>query len=476
WIWYYDREGCIQTTGIDFTQDLPRLIVLLFAFQRFGLKHWGFHPDLDVLAREIHRPNLSPEFSAKMQNFLTENAIRRAPAPRNVAPATDLPIYTTVSLDGAKSVKLDFRTRRPIHQRHGLCGRATQVFSVSEILTTGLDNPPFEAERFILKAYWPDDARVSEHQIIKAAYDACPQDPDVTNHLPFVFGSRDDAEFNTALIRTALAITPSSRGHRVLRLIVFEELYRLQDQLTSAIGMTMTLQAIKCHYALWVKGIHHTDISLDNIMVRKHWMQADSTLRLSGVVNDWDLASTPASPHGSLERTGTIPFMHPELLTTEYWEGKVPRLYLHDNSSFIWVLAFLFLRYNQGKIINALTLPLDDLLTNDYNQARMIKKDISYRLPKFVSGLDARKEWEVVVELLLSTSDDRDGRNLARVRARQNPEKLAELCSADDAPGVYNAFWLVMRNAAEKNGLQYTVNMVPGMEGSSSSAAEEGGG
>ncbi|KAJ7217141.1 hypothetical protein GGX14DRAFT_358417, partial [Mycena pura] len=443
WIWYYDREGCIQTTGIDFTQDLPRLIVLLFAFQRFELKHWGFHPDLDVLAREIHRPNLSPEL---LQKFLTEDA----PASGN----SDLSINATINLEDAKSVRLDFRTRRPIHRRHGLCGQATQVFSVSKILKTG-DDLPVEAERFILKAYWPDVARLPEHKVIEAAYNACSQDPDVVNHLPYVFGSRDDEEFDTALIRTALAIEPSSRG-RVLRLIVFEELYRLQDQPTSEIGMTMTLQAIKCHYALWTKDIHHTDISLDNIMVRHR----RKTLRL-GVVNDWDLASTPASSPGILERTGTIPFMHPELLTEDYWEGKVPRLYLHDNSSFIWVLAFLFLRYNKGKIIKALTLPLDDLLTNDYEQARRFKAGILPMIRKFVSGPDAQKEWAVVMELLKWTWLEGGKRDLARHSADNNPEELAKLLYADDAPKVYNAFWRVLNNAAETTNLKYIVDMVP---------------
>jgi len=224
------------------------------------------------------------------------------------------------------------------------------------------------------------------------------------------------------------------------------------------------------HYALWTKDIHHTDISLDNIMVRHR----RKTLRL-GVVNDWDLASTPASSPGILERTGTIPFMHPELLTEEYWEGKIPRLYLHDNSSFIWVLAFLFLRYNKGEIIDAPTLPLDNLLTNDFEQARMIKKDILTR--NFVSGPDAQKEWAVVLELLSWTVVDGVRRELARLDVVNIPEELAELLSADHAPDVYNTFWSVLQKAAKTNDLQYIVDMVPGVEGGNpSSVAGEGGG
>jgi hypothetical protein len=29
WIWYYDRQGTIQSSGINLIQDLPRFMVLL---------------------------------------------------------------------------------------------------------------------------------------------------------------------------------------------------------------------------------------------------------------------------------------------------------------------------------------------------------------------------------------------------------------------------------------------------------------
>jgi hypothetical protein len=44
WIWYFDRENTIQTTGINFVQDLPYFATLLFAFQRFTLRDWGIEP------------------------------------------------------------------------------------------------------------------------------------------------------------------------------------------------------------------------------------------------------------------------------------------------------------------------------------------------------------------------------------------------------------------------------------------------
>jgi hypothetical protein len=33
WIWYYDRRGIIQSSGINFLTDCPRFMVLLYALQ-----------------------------------------------------------------------------------------------------------------------------------------------------------------------------------------------------------------------------------------------------------------------------------------------------------------------------------------------------------------------------------------------------------------------------------------------------------
>jgi len=312
-------------------------------------------------------------------------------------------------------------------------------------------------KNFILKATWADVSRLAEYKIIEQAL--ATDHPDVVNHLPFVLGYRDDDMFATHHIRTALAATPPSAGHRVLRLIAFEELYRVQDQISSKAVMSLVLQAVRCHYALWVRNMHHTDISLDNVMVRKRFVPDDDAPRLFGVVNDWDLASTSQSFHAQLERTGTVPYMHPELLTDAYWEGKIPRLYRHDNASFIWVMVFLFLRYHEGKVISTTpTLPLDDLMTSNYKTARLIKKDIVNKLTEFSCAPDAKEEWQVVVELLLWTTDD--GRDLARLRAQNDPVKLAALLNTDDASDVYKAFWSVVQDQANRSGMEYILDFI----------------
>jgi hypothetical protein len=69
--------------------------------------------------------------------------------------------------------------------------------------------------------------------------------------------------------------------------------------------------------------------------------------RYIGVLNDFDL-STQDSPSGQ-ERTGTITFMAIELLSKE---GTDKHLYRHNAESFIWVLTWVCLRYQKGRLLN----------------------------------------------------------------------------------------------------------------------------
>ena len=90
------------------------------------------------------------------------------------------------------------------------------------------------------------------------------------------------------------------------------------------------------HYRLWVNGIHHGDISLNNLM----YDISTETGNPVGIVNDFDLAAWVDHPTTNNDRTGTIPFMAIDLLDGGL-DDRIPRLYRHDLESFIWVLAYI---------------------------------------------------------------------------------------------------------------------------------------
>jgi hypothetical protein len=84
-----------------------------------------------------------------------------------------------------------------------------------------------------------------------------------------------------------------------------------------------------------VNGIHHGDISLNNLMY-----DTSETNDPVGIVNDFDLATWVDHSTTNGDRTGTIPFMAIDLLDGGL-DDRIPRLYRHDMESFVWVLAHI---------------------------------------------------------------------------------------------------------------------------------------
>jgi serine/threonine protein kinase len=100
-----------------------------------------------------------------------------------------------------------------------------------------------------------------------------------------------------------------------------------------------------------MKGIHHGDISLTNLMV----IPGTST----GVLNDFDLArdANVSKDDENMDRTGTRPYMALDLLQAIVEQKSISRLYRHDAESFAWVLLWICANYENGKE-SASLLPL----------------------------------------------------------------------------------------------------------------------
>jgi hypothetical protein len=93
-----------------------------------------------------------------------------------------------------------------------------------------------------------------------------------------------------------------------------------------------------------------------------------------GVLTDFDLSLLQWEPRiFGTDRTGTVPFMAIDLLTDEYWKGTIKRYYHHELESFIWVIVFVFLLYQDGKHqSNKYVTPW---MTSNYNTCRKEKGD-----------------------------------------------------------------------------------------------------
>ncbi|KAG1883332.1 hypothetical protein F4604DRAFT_1982804 [Suillus subluteus] len=366
WIWYYDRQGTIQSSGINFIQDLPRFMVLLYALQRFELEDWGRNKDflpVQVEGKQCH------EFKIKDVEL----------------GEVDLLLHTS-------------HDERVTH--YGLQGRATNVVPVtSEALAKKYNNLP---DGMVAKIFWGEVGRTSEPEILKRVEEIAKAHDTVKDHIPKLLWHHTFTN-PTSAIREALGVPEPTKGSRVLYILVFPKLLPITELYDKGL-FDVWRQCILCHLTLWKEGVYHRDISPGNLM----WYWKDG--KRMGVLNDYDLSSlaNDQGPRGN-ERTGTVPFMALDLLCVKGQRGEVKHLYRHDLESFIWCFAWICLRYKRGVLLPVESRPLDIWATAG---AVTCGKEKYYFLRDFEDYDSSHLEdltWNFLVQCLweLKTDDER---------------------------------------------------------------------
>ncbi|KZP30550.1 hypothetical protein FIBSPDRAFT_945904 [Athelia psychrophila] len=344
WIWFYDRQGAIQSHGLNWIEDFPRFVTLLAALQRFDRGNWGFHHELEPYhAGPGPKPlaeNLLPAAEA--------DELKPQPAPPPSKPPTIIRFPAKKDDPDQKEYVVTL-VGSVIHERATLLGRATRVERVT-VTRGGVPVPG----KWVLKVAWPESTRVSEVEIINEAVKIGETDENVRGHLPELLCWKD-LECTTAVIREALGLSEASEeektqahcGPRTPRLLVSKELDGIET-LSSDELLKAFRDVVDCHYGLWIGGIRHCDISPGNLM----W----NPVKKSGVLNDYDLSRMKSAAHSrNLERTGTIPFLSLDLLenNTNLRKGNIEPIYKHDCDSLKW--AFLYCVERRSEVCTWLT-------------------------------------------------------------------------------------------------------------------------
>ncbi|KAG8917850.1 hypothetical protein FRC02_002828 [Tulasnella sp. 418] len=328
-LWWYDRQGAIQTHGLDFIEDLPHFLVLLLALQRLPPKGWG-------------KGNmLEPSFRI-----------------------------------GGQYGEMDIKPGQRVVQHWGIQGRATNILQVEATSYPPHITPKLEEQLqnqgMVAKLLWVQSQRVLESVILeeipKRMFGISEEDrAAVEGHIPDMIASKIFPEYETRKIRKDLGIAAKDIENRVLILFVFRQLKPITE-LEGDEFFRAWWDCVLCHRVLWKLGIRHRDISAANLMYYRHQG------RVMGVLNDYDLSTlTPPGcdqgPTGT-DRTGTLPFMALDLLQPEALAGEVEHQYRHDFESFIWVLTWIAHRYQGGEEIPK--APFTSWIT-DHQQCRKEK-------------------------------------------------------------------------------------------------------
>lgn len=403
WIWYYDRQGTIQSSGINFIQDLPRFLVLLYALQRFSLDDWGRNTEFKPLSDEedSHKP---PSDEKNVRHKITISDDRLG--------IVDLELHT--GEDDKDQVK-----------NYGLKGRATNVFDVTS-KRLAEEFPHAQKDGMVAKIFWGEQQRTSEPDILKKVAEIAAKKNSVKGHVPDLLWSHKFVE-PTSEVREQLGIPEPTKGSRVLYILVFRKLQPI-TKLHGKRFFDVWKQCILCHFDLWQGGVYHRDVSPANMM----WYEKDGILM--GVLNDYDLSSL-ASAHGPQgnERTGTVPFMALDLLTPKGQGGEVKHLYRHDLESFIWVLVWVCLRYKDGTLLQ-FNRPFDDWATKD---AVTVGEKKAFFLINFLAfqpkDLDPLM-WSLVVRCVEVLDAESHRRRRLLVNLNQAPELGKDTSGSRDEP------------------------------------------
>lgn len=333
---YFDRQLVATTSPFLFDKEPSKLALVLYAMGQCDRTKAGFDPHLRAWPSHTIEPiteSMKRQLERPVESVI--GSFIEFPAGTNDIPALPSSQPTLPSC---------FRVSGWILKPGALISRTTMIYKIQMLL----EDKSLSRDDYALKLSWPPKSRTSEIDVLKELKKKLPTR--LHAHLPDLqfattFTAEDLCLPSLKLGLATLAPGPENHEPRVLRVLAMKYYHKLWTA-GSIEGFKQTwLDCVECHHEAWkAGGILHQDLSENNLMVSRLGG------KVSGLLNDWDLAVFVNTPEGKSTihyRTGTPPFMAIELLDPlKFITYKPGHWYRHDLESFFYILVWAALHYN----------------------------------------------------------------------------------------------------------------------------------
>ncbi|KAK7056473.1 hypothetical protein VNI00_003028 [Paramarasmius palmivorus] len=409
----YTRSRSCRTKPFSFINNPFKFLVIIFALSKLSLPQWGV---LDLIT-----PRYLVEFRKR--------SLRVAD-------------YGLLKTKGTRYLKLGehvFHVLEVLVFPRGLIGRGTWTILLQRI----------DGTRWVLKLACQAESREPEWKFLDTVHDFVAEKPEerkwILNHLPKMLLKQDIAldvvDFEALLGSNG---DPKDFGYepRVMRAIVYEQLYPIHTLHLPGLFKKVFLDTIECHEWL-TKHLHilHRDISVGNLMYR---ISDDN--QVYGVLNDFDLARfvdkqdpKPSSKH----RTGTKPFVAIDLLDTA---GDIICHHVrHDLESFFYVFVWIVTRFHEGEEID--NAPFMEWATGTWGEVSLKKN--AFLKPKskisvtetYAPLQELVDEWKKMWFEAVNVKDQVDGKIAsAEVLATYDEETLGGRITYEKIRDLFNKY------------------------------------
>jgi len=397
YICWFDRGGLIGSSAIDVSKDLEGYLVLLFILQRFKDDEWGRLAALDdstihildkawkVDAEDtLHKPwgiigRNTTVIGCSQQPPTSSQPNASAPSipASDVSPIYGIPSVNHLPKQGNGTPAHD--NESPIYDQSRPASHVAAEDSIPSPSSADESQTKEQTKKdeeghaggvkqnsFVIKFSWVEEVRIREHEVYHKIEAVARMDDDVKGHVPDLVAHHAFDGTSTSVIRDALGV--STRGSRLLVAIVFKRLDGTIRDLSGAEYWKVYWETFLCEFAfshhisthylyflasghsgLWTQGVYHRDIRDGNLMYRKD----NNTGEVIGVLADFDLSSLEAKTSRNTERTGTVPFMALDLLSTKGLAGEVEHDYGHEVEAYFWVGVYDTACYDYGHTVNS---------------------------------------------------------------------------------------------------------------------------